>query len=171
MDIQEVYDVIHAIAEGFEENVVDCLDKHSGNVVMAISDQLYSGINGDDEYLTPTYDDDPYFQLEGPWQNNSKGYKAWKMSITPPVVSSILGLNPRPDNVPNLFITGKFHSEINAKRAGDMLLVDPGHNDGPSIVSKYGEQILELSSRGVDYFNTEFLIPAIEQFYSKCGYK
>ena len=92
------------------------------------------------------------------------------MGITPPVVSSILGLNPRPDNVPNLFITGKFHSDINAKRTGDMLLVDPGHNDGPSIVSKYGEEILELSSRGVDYFNTEFLIPSIEQFYRNCGY-
>lgn len=171
MDIQEVYAVVHAIAEGFEETVIDCLDKHSGNVVMAISDQLYSGIDGNDEYLSPTYDEDPFFNEDGPWYQNSQGYKAWKMEITPPVVSSILGLNPRPEEVPNLFITGKFHSDINAKRSGDMLLVDPGHNDGPSIVSKYGEQILELSSRGVAYFNTEFLIPAIERFYSKCGYR
>ena len=72
MDIQEVFDVIHAISEGFEENVLKCLDNHSGNVVIAISDQLYSGIDGDDNYLSPTYDDDPYFDLEGPWQNNSK---------------------------------------------------------------------------------------------------
>lgn len=171
MDIQEVYDVIHKIVEGFEDNVVKCLDNHSGNVIMAISDQLYSGIDGDDQYLSPNYDNDPFFDLEGQWQNNSEGYKAWKMKITPPVVSSILGLNPRPDNVPNLFITGKFYSDITAKRSGDMLLVSPGQNDGPSIVSKYGEQILELSSRGVAYFNTEFLIPAIKKFYLDCGYK
>ena len=171
MDVQEVYDVIHKISEGFEECVLKCLDNHSGNVVIAISDQLYSGLDGDNKYLSPTYDDDPFFEEPGVWYQRNKAYKDWKMQITPPVVSSILGLNPRPDNVPNLFITGKFHSEINARVSGDLLLVSPGNGDGPAIVSKYGNQILNLGTRGVEYFNKEFLQPAIEQHYQKCGYQ
>lgn len=171
MDVQEVYDVIHKISEGFEECVLKCLDNHSGNVVIAITEQLMCGIRSDDKYIDPNYDTDDYFTLEGPWQNNSQGYKAYKKSITPPRASILLDLPPRPDNIPNLFITGKFHSEINARQAGDMLLVDPGTGDGPAIVDKFTDKILGLSSQGVAYFNTEYLGKAIEQHFQKCGYQ
>lgn len=171
MDIQGVYDIIHKIAEGFEENALQCLSDHSGNVVIAVQEQLYSGQNGDGAFLSPTYDDDPYFEEEGPWYHRSGDYKAWKYSITPPVGSVLLGLPPRPDNVPNLFINGRFFSEITATRRGDVLYVDPGCHDGPSIVAKYGDEILNMGPNAVEYFNREYMWPAIERFLNESGYR
>lgn len=171
MDIEQLYNIVHKIAEGFEENAMQCLSDHSGNIVVAIHQQLYSGQDGEGKYLSPTYDADPYFEEEGPWYHRAKDYKAWKHSITPPVGSTLLGLPPRPDDVPNLFINGKFFSEITATRKGDLLYVDPGPGDGPSIVAKYGDEILNMGPNAVEYFNREYMWPAIEKFFNDCGYQ
>ena len=171
MDIQGVYDIIHKIADGFEDNALECLEYHSGNIVVAIQEQIYSGQNGDGELLSPTYDSDPYFEEEGPWYHRSQDYKAWKRSITPPVGSSLLGLPPRPDNVPNLFINGRFFSEITASISDNELYIDPGINDGPDIVRKYGASLLEIGDATVRLFNRKFMGPSIEKFFKDCGYK
>lgn len=171
MDLQSVRDIIHNIAEGFEENVLQCLDFHSGIIVLAIQEQIYSGQNGEGEHLSPTYDEDPYFEEEGFWYHRARDYQAWKYSITPPAGSTMLGLPPRPDNVPNLFITGKFYSEITVTRRGDMLYVDPGDGDGPSIVAKYGDSLLDIGDSAVEYFNREYMWPSIEKFFNDCGYQ
>ena len=152
MDIKSVYDIIHKIAEGFENNALQCLDNHSGVVVVEIQEQLICGQDGDGKLLSPTYDDDPFFDEEGPWQGRSDEYKAWKRSITPPRNSRLLDLPPRPDNVPNLYITGKFHGEITALLGNDELLINPGKGDGPDIVSKYskyGHDILGIGPSSV----------------------
>lgn len=171
MDIYSVQDVIHNIAEGFEENALECLEFHSGNIVVAIQEQIYSGQNGKGEHLFPTYDTDPYFEEKGTWYHRAQDYKTWKNKIRPPVGSSLLGLPPRPDNVPNLFINGKFFSEITATRRGDMLYVDPGNGDGPDIVAKYKESLLDIGDSAVVYFNREYMWPAIEKFFNDCGYR
>lgn len=171
MNIQEVCDIIHEIADGFERNALECLEYHSGNVVIAIQEQLLSGQNGEGEHLSPTYDDDPYFEEEGRWYHRAQSYKAWKRKITPPVSGSLLHLPPRPDNVPNLKISGKFYSEITATLRGDMLYVDPGLGDGPDIVRKYGESILGMGNSAVEYFNREYMWPSIEKFFNDCGYR
>lgn len=174
MNIEDVYDIIHRISEGFEGNALQCLDRHSGNVVIAIQEQIYSGQDSEGETLTPTYDDDPFFDEEGPWKGRAKEYKAWKRSITPPKASTLLGLPARPVEVPNLFINGKFFSEINADMAGDELVVDPGMGDGPAIVSKYGgygHDILGMGDAAKVYFNGQFMLPALEKFFTDCGYR
>ena len=81
MDIQEAYDIIHSIAEGFEENVMQCLESHSDNIVLAIQAQIYSGQDGRGQYLAPTYDDDKFFEEDGPWYHRAEDYKAWKNTI------------------------------------------------------------------------------------------
>ena len=174
MDIQSVCGIIHKIAEGFEDNALRCLDNYSGVVVVEIQEQLICGQDGDGKLLSPTYDDDPFFDEEGPWQGRSGEYKAWKHSITPPRGSKLLDLPPRPDNVPNLYITGKFHGEITASLDKDELLIDPGKGDGPDIVSKYrkyGHDILGMGPSSVTYFNREYMMPAIEKFFKDCGYR
>ncbi len=171
MDVQGVYDIIHKIVAGFDENAMHCLSDHSGNVVVAIQEQIYSGQNGEGNHLSPTYDADPFFEEEGTWYHRAQDYKAWKRIITPPTGSVLLGLPPRPDDVPNLFINGKFFSEITATRKGDMLYVDPGSGDGPSIVAKYGDEILNMGPNAVEYFNREYLLPSIEKFFNECGYR
>lgn len=171
MDIVEVSRIIHNIADKFEEKVLECLATHSDCVVLAIQEQLYSGIDGDGNYLTPTYDADPFFDEDGIWYHRSAVYKAWKEEITPPRASSLLFTSARPVNVPNLCIDWTFYSEINAARRGDVLYVDPGNGNGPDIVTKYGDAILDMSDPAVDYFNRDYLKPAIAKHFLECGYK
>lgn len=171
MGIEEVADIIHKIADGFEEACAQCLADNSDTVIYVITEQLYCGVDGDGNFLSPTYDDDPFFNEPGYWHNRSDDYKAWKYRITPPMNSATLSLPPRPDNVPNLCIDGTFYSEISARRQGMELMLDPGSGNGPAIVSKYGEQILELGTASVSYFNQEYMMPAIETFFESCGYQ
>lgn len=171
MGIEEVANIIKRISDGFEEACVRCISDNSDIVLKAVREQLYSGVDGDGRHLSPTYDDDPFFEEEGPWHHRAKDYKAWKRSITPPVSGTMLGLPPRPDDVPNLFIDGKFYSEINATLKGDVLVVDPGNGDGPSIVAKYGDEILDMGYTAIDYFNTTYMLPAIDSFFKDCGYR
>lgn len=171
MGIEEVATIIKKIAEGFEEACISCLENRSVTIHVAITEQLWSGQDGEGKHLYPTYDDDPFFEEEGTWHHRAKDYKAWKYSITPPMTGEMLGLPPRPDNVPNLFINGKFYSEISVTRSGGVMVVDPGTGNGPSIVAKYGDEILDLGPTAIEYFNTTFMLPAINSFFKKCGYK
>lgn len=170
MDLEQVADIIGKIDDGFEEACFQCLCDNSGIVLHSVKEQLYSGLDGEGKHLSPTYDNDPFFEEEGPWFHRAKDYRAWKRIITPPVSGTMLGLPPRPDDVPNLFINGKFYSELSASRRGDALVVDPGNGDGPSIVSKYGDVILDLGPSAVEYFNVSYMLPAIDRFFKECGY-
>lgn len=171
MDIQGVYDIIHKIAEGFERNALQCLDAQSRTIVDLIQEQLYSGVDGAGEYLEPTYDDDPFFNEPGYWHNRAAAYKAWKYEITPPVSSPRLCLAPRPVEVPNLFIDGTFFGQINASMKGDGLEVSPGNGNGPAIKGKYGDKLFMLGTDAVEWFNLEYLGPAIEIFFKESGYR
>ena len=171
MSIDEVANIIRKISDGFEEACIRCLEDNSDIVLSAVAEQLYSGQDGDGSHLSPTYDDDPYFEEEGYWYHRAKDYKAWKYSITPPISGTMLGLPPRPDNVPNLYINGKFYSEITAARKGDVLVVDPGAGHGPAIVAKYGDTILNMGPTAMGYFNINFMLPAIDSFFKDCGYR
>lgn len=170
MDIKSVYDIIHNISEGFEANALQCLANQSSVVVDLIKEQIYSGVDGDGEYLSPTYDDDPFFEEPGYWYHRAKDYKAWKYHITKPVVSPRLMLSPRPVEVPNLYIDGTFFGEIRAAMQGDMLEVSPGNGNGPAIKEKYGDKLFMLGTDAVEWFNLEFMWPSIEKFINNCGY-
>ena len=169
--VDEVFDIIDIIATQFEEQVVVCMEDNRNTVLMAICEQLYSGIDGGGDHLNPNYDNDPFFHEEGYWFNRADDYKSWKNAITPPISSSMLGLPPRPDNVPNLFINGKFYSDIFAERNDMELKIDVrGSGDGPAIVSKWGNEILNMGMTAVQYFNEEKLLPHLKDFYEQCGY-
>lgn len=182
MDIEKVTDIIHKISEGFEEACLKCLDDHSGIIADAVREQLESGQDGNGAPLSPTYLEDDYFRNRKiPWHRTdedtgktyvgAEGYRDWKRDITPPVKGTMLGLPPRPADVPNLRIDGTFHSAINAKRVGDVIVIDPGNGRGPAIVSKYSDSILDMGPVTVEYFISTFMLPAIDSFLKECGYR
>lgn len=171
MDIQGVQDIIHKIADGFETNAMQCLTDKSESIISLIREQLYSGVDGTGDYLSPTYDEDPYFEQPGYWYNRAEDYIEWKRRITPPVKSPNLCLAPRPVEVPNLFIDGTFFGQINASPRDTFLEVSPGNGNGPAIREKYGENLFMLGSDAVEWFNLEYMWPAIEKFINDCGYR
>lgn len=169
--IEEVYRVIHKIATGIKDECIDCLDENKDVVEGLIREQLYSGQNGKGKLLSPTYEDDPFFEEPGHWFHRRKQYKHWKEKITPPIESEVLFLPPRPVEVPNLFITGTFHDSITATLIPDGLKIDTeGFKDGNDIKSKYGDDIFLLGSEGQRYFSEHILRPWLERFIKNCGY-
>lgn len=171
MSIEDVVDIIGRIAAGFEAACARCLAENSDVVISCIKEQMLSGLDGEENHLTPTYDNDPYFDEAGFWYHRAKDYKAWKRSISPQVSGAVLGLPPRPDDVPNLYITGVFYSEITAAPNGYGLDIDPGNGNGPAIVAKYGDCLLDIGPTAIGYFNANFMLPAIESFFRDCGYR
>ncbi|MCM1093792.1 MAG: hypothetical protein NC421_07550 [Lachnospiraceae bacterium] len=171
-DIFDVCDMVVRMVDGFEPEIIQCLGDNALIAEDAVRRQLISGKDGEDKYLTPTYDDDPYFEDEdSPWYHRSDDYKDWKKTIKPTVFGIKMELPPRPDNVPNLYINGKFYSDVFSTMQGDVLSIQVEEDgDGPSIVSKYGEQILQLSPTAIGYFNNTYIIPCIWKFFADCGY-
>ena len=168
--LDEVFDAVKKWENGFDEKCLECMDSNQSIFVRSIREQIYSGLKGDGTHISPSYDDDPFFEEPGNWYHGSDRYKAWKAEITPPEASTMLGLPPRPYNTPNLFINGKFHSYIfSAKgdREIEVKVVESG--DGPDIVGKYGDELLTIGERATEHFNETYLTPYLEDFFNDCG--
>lgn len=170
MGIEEVARIVGRIAAGIEEECLRCMSDNRGIILNAVMEQLKSGVDGEDEFLRPTYDDDPFFEERGFWYHRSEDYKKWKATISP-AVGNILGLPVRPYNVPNLWIDGTFYGDIRISRHGDTIVIDPGDGNGPAIISKYGDQILAMGTTAKGYFNETYMLPAIDKFFKDCGYR
>lgn len=170
--IYEVSRIINAIATGLKEECLKCMDENRNVVESLVREQLYSGMNGKERLLSPTYDNDPFFEEKGQWFHRNKQYKHWKLKKTPPIESEVLFLPPRPVEVPNLFITGTFHDSITARSNNSGLLITSiGFIDGPDIEKKYGGEIFMLGETGRAYFNNNILLPWLKRFFNNCGYK
>lgn len=171
MDIFQASEMVDKMVEGFEGEVVRCLSDHLEAAETAVREQMYSGLDGNDRTLNPTYDNDPYFEEPGMWYHRATAYKDWKSIITPPQGSTMLGLQPRNESAPNLYINGKFHSEVFATMDGDTLRVDVSPDgSGPDIVAKYGDNLLRLGPTAIGYFNNQFILPRVWKFFEECGY-
>lgn len=168
--LDEVCDAVKRWVEGFDGKCLECMEGNQGVFVHLITEQMYSGLKGDGTYITPSYDDDPFFEEPGMWFHGSERYKAWKGEITPPVSSTLLGLPPRPYDVPNLFINGKFYSEIysvSGDKQIEIRVMESG--DGPSILGKYGDELFDICGTAVKYFNEKYLLPHLQEFFDECG--
>lgn len=169
-DFDKLEHAVHSVVTGLEQACADCLMENKAVVEELIGEQLYSGLDGDTNSLRPSYSDDPFFDIKGRWYHDSDGYIEWKKKITPPVTSLRLNLPPRPIDVPNLYITGAFHESIRASVNGDSLSIGTfGFTEGPDIVRKYGDNILNLGVDAREYIVLEMLEPFIGDFFKKYG--
>lgn len=87
--IKEALDNVTAFVNGFEGEVQNTMDSNKSLVREFVTEQLYSGVNGNDKPLRPTYLNDPWFATDeaGKWKNNAKGYAKMKKRITKPTPS------------------------------------------------------------------------------------
>lgn len=170
-DFEKLEHSVHSIVTGFEQTIAECLTQNKSVVEDLIGEQLYSGLDGDTNSLRPSYSDDPFFDIKGRWYHDSDGYIEWKKNITPPMASPRLNLPPRPIDVPNLYITGTFHESIRATVNGGKVLINTvGFSDGPDIVRKYGDNILNLGMDAREYIVLEMLKPFVGNFFKKYGF-
>jgi len=152
------------MAGGLESQVAKCMDANQRKMLDAVREQLYSGISGDGESLSPLYSNDRAFfddpRRAGRFYRRPDLYIDWKMQITPPRAGSMLGLPPRDPEQPNLWIDGTFHRSITtmATRRG-VQVYSEGFDKGPQIEAKYGSKIFGLSPQAVAWFNGHVLMP------------
>lgn len=170
-DFDKLEHAVHGIVAGLENAVAECLTQNKSVVEDLIGEQLYSGLDGDTNSLRPSYSDDPFFDIKGRWYHDSDGYIEWKKNITPPIASPRLNLPPRPLDVPNLYITGTFHESIRATVNGGKVSINTvGFSDGPDIVRKYGDNILNLGMDAREYIVLEMLKPFVGNFFKRYGF-
>ena len=170
-DFDRLKKVVHDIASGFEDGALGCLDEHHIEIGNLVREQLYSGLDGNESSLEPSYTDDPFFDQPGRWHGDPDGYIEWKERITPPESGRILHLPARHRDIPNLFITGRFHESILVSAYNGSVFVDTvGFNDGPEIVRKYGEKILGLGATARSHIVLTMLAPWFERFVREKGY-
>lgn len=173
MTIKEAASSFQAFSEGLQDEIVDSFGTHSQEITDIIRQQLMVGIDGNEDRLSPSYLSDPWFSTEdaGPWKGRSTAYMLWKKKITPPAPSvSWLGYPARPVHIPNLCITGKFHSSIKALRTDTGLtFVSEGTPFGGDIVAKYGADILKVGSKGCAYIGQTWVKPRLVSYFKMHG--
>ncbi len=170
-------DRVRAIREGFEGEVLKCMDENRYEMVLDVREQLYSGVDGEDKPLSPSYSADPWFREPragffdedlGHWVScfmHPELYVEWKRRITPPEPGRRTGLPPRQDDQPNLFIIGTFHQSLDAKAtAKGVEIFTFGWNEGPAVERKYGSQIFGLGTAATGHFNDDFLMPWLRRW-------
>lgn len=172
MTVADMRERIRRIKDGFEPEVLKCMDTNKHEMTVSVREQLYSGIDKNSAPLAPSYSSDPWFQnpragffdedaqMFVSCYRNPQRYIDWKNRITPPEASQRLGLPARDSDTPNLFIVGTFHGSIDARAtSGGVEIFTSGWDEGPAVERKYGSQIFGLSGPAVGHFNTNYLLP------------
>lgn len=166
---KEAYKSFMQFKDTFTGMVESTIQRNGPELTDMIREQLYSGKDGNDNYLAPDYLSDPYFSTPeaGRWQNDAQGYMKWKKKITKPA-ASYLGYPARPENIPNLIIRGDFYDSIRFMKIADGIRIESqGVSFGTDIINKYGEQILKIGPVSKKHFIEYIFKPDLNNFYTK----
>ena len=120
------------------------LEYNSGEVMERQYAQLAGGKASDGQDLRPYYSEDKYFRTKA----EMEWYRNWKRTVNPWVQPD----RPRNPDAPNLFINGKFWSELDTFFTDEAMTIDGRTSYAKDIVNKYG-----LSSFGLDAYNRAFM--------------
>lgn len=154
------------------------MQEHTEEFAKAVKEQLFSGLDGEGNSLTPGYLEDPYFDAVKwfHWEDDklyhgAAGYLEWKKDITPPMRGQIIGYPARNADTPNLYIDGTFYGSIEVENTVDGVEIFTTSDTGAEIEDKYGSQIFGIAGLGKSWFNENFMLPAIANFFKNCGYR
>lgn len=169
MDFKEYIRRWGKLSKGLQDTLVKKMHSDATQFEEYIREQLYSGVDGDENPLTPSYMDDPYFSVYKNPKKAAEDYKNWKTKIQRPK-PSYLGFSARSNNTPNLIIRGDFYSSITAIPISDgVRIVTMGVSFGSDIEGKYGSKIFNVSDKARNHYVEYRLLPKIENYIKECG--
>ncbi|HEY8969717.1 MAG TPA: hypothetical protein VIM64_11510 [Puia sp.] len=117
-------------------------------------EQLYKGLDANGQFLSPKYSEDPFFKT----REAAERYAQWKMRITP---------DPdRPKDVPNLYITGRYHESRQVKVEGNKLVFLSDDPNASKIKGKY-RNIDGLTMESIYKFRAKTLYPRLVRVISE----
>jgi hypothetical protein len=165
-EFKEAYKNFKEFHDGFEPECVGIIQKHKPELIDLVKNQLFSGMNGRDKQLRPTYENDPYFKTaeSGHWKNNGKGWARWKYLETPPRQSGY-GHPARNFSTPNLIIKGNFYDSIQAKNTDKGVnILSEGVSFGADIEKKYGSIIFGIGPISKEHFINHIFSPNFKRY-------
>ena len=126
---------VRAVESGLEGGslVRDAVVNHGEDILELQRQQLFEGKASSGEDLRPYYSED--IKPRG-WFHSVESagrYAAWKESA----ISYPYSAQRNPD-APNLYVDGKFHSEIGVEFGADTVGIVPETNYAKTIMTKYG---------------------------------
>lgn len=121
------------------ETVREVLEKHESDIMDLQLIQLFSGKASDGADMRPFYSED--LQPGGFFKSvdSAKRYADWKQTINYPVQAS------RNPDAPNLYINGRFHSELEVEFGPDAVAVVGSTMYAQRIMNKYGVEKFGLT--------------------------
>lgn len=131
---------IRLLLEGRSDDLLDMLQEQMGAGQAA---------SGDD--IRPYYTEDNYFKS----RESAERYADWKESFMPN--------NRRNRLAPNLYINGKFWSEIAVRFGANEFVFYGGTQYAQGIFQKYGADQLDLTRQHLDELGND-LVPQLDTF-------
>lgn len=127
------------------------LIQRQGNILLELQrDQMYAGLDARGQNIAPRYSQDPWFKSK----ESAARYAAWKASLRQRRPAPFLP--PRPEDVPNLIITGTLiYDRLRLRVNPWAVKVDlPGFD----VEGKFGP-VLGFSPVVLDYYRRRYFWP------------
>lgn len=134
MDLQDMYKRVKAVQEGITGGslIREVLQRYEADILDHQREQLFEGKASSGEDLRPYYTEDlqpgGYFRTV----EDARRYLEWKKGMSYPYSAQ------RYPDAPNLYINGKFHSELAVRFDAETVEVVAGSAFARRVMSKYG---------------------------------
>lgn len=135
------------------------LERHEDDIYELQVIQLFEGKASSGEDMRPYYSEDVqpggYFATK----EDAQKYAAWKQS--PEFNPFNVQRNP---DAPNLYLNGKFHSELGVRFTEDSVMIEPTTPSAREIMAKYGRGQFGLSpAKWQELFNERGVKKAVHK--------
>lgn len=133
----------------------DIVEENSDILLQLNKDQLLSGRNINEEYLSPEYTQDPYFSTP----EKAANYQRFKEAIISDHNSRKMTnlFSPKPIGVPNLIITGSFQDQMTIATSFDSFYITSTFRETSDIESKYNNLVFGISNTSRDWFFINYI--------------
>lgn len=146
------FDLLQTVSEGVEAT--------EDQILFLNRMQLLRGLDKYGKYLSPKYSEDPFFKSP----ESAKRYAEWKARIEPKT--------DKPFDVPNLFITGRYHSSIDVRVKDASIETMASDPNAASIEDKFSEDIYGLNPESKSIYIEDHLFDQVKnRVNKKLGFK
>lgn len=146
------FDLLQTVSEGVQDT--------EDQILFLNRMQLLRGLDRHGNYLSPKYSEDPFFKSP----ESARRYAEWKARIEPHT--------DKPFDVPNLFITGRYHSSIDIRVSNAEIETMSSDPNAANIEGKFSEDIYGLNPESKSVYIEEHLFDRVKEgIRKKLGFK
>lgn len=138
MTLKSLTDNVHKLAQ-LDILLGEVLKSHEQDIMEYQRIQLLEGKDSNGDDLRPSYSEDLKPQGYFHTRESAGRYAAWKQDISYPY-----NVHRNPDT-PNLYVNGRFHSELGAKMGDTEMSIIGTTSYANNIMAKYGRNSFGLS--------------------------